>query len=84
MVHTLFSKDPFMTISLNYSFIGMSALGALGHRFDPFAQIDFSRFSIILWGISGRSFVIPCCTLHGASPAMLKTNYSQDLLLDDD
>ena len=33
---------------------------------------------------SGRSFSIPCCTLHGASPAMLKTNYSQDLLLDDD
>jgi len=61
-----------------------SPLGALGRRFESCPPIDFSRFLNILWAISGRSFAIPCCTLHGASPAMLKTTYSQDLLLDDD
>lgn len=59
-------------------------LGGIARRLDPVAPIDFSRFLNTLWAISGRSFAIPCITLHGASPAMLKTIYSQDLLLDDD
>ena len=34
LVHTYFSKNPFMATSLSYSLVGTSALGALGRRFE--------------------------------------------------
>ena len=34
LFHTLFSKSPDIAISLSYSLVGASALGALGRRFE--------------------------------------------------